>query len=363
MKNADVAGVDGSVDEAGSRKAQNAREMVRKVPTADHLARATTLWGINEAPRFVRDITNFIYVASMREETVFVRLTSDAWRSRKLVHSELHWMRHLERRGVRVAPPVDSLPGRLVESVGDEDTGVFHVTVFREASGARVAGAEALTPSLIASWGAQIAHLHEATRSYTVPPGFALRPDWKNESMLASVIAGVRGGLVTAEPELSQAIAWMESLPVSPQTFGHVHADFHLGNFFVQENEITIFDFDDCCRHWFLYDLAVAVASAAFLFHEAQETAPLIRSASEEAETSDLEVIARRFAVGYATVRPFQERDLHTLLLFVRYRVLLVRLWGQVAFGADRGQNSMDWCVRHGNWCKSLRRHLPPFVS
>ena len=57
---------------------------------------------------------------------------------------------------------------------------------------------------------------------------------------------------------------WLDSLPKDDDCYGLIHADIHQGNFFVDENDnITIFDFDDCHYHWFAYDLAVPLFGLA----------------------------------------------------------------------------------------------------
>jgi Ser/Thr protein kinase RdoA (MazF antagonist) len=38
-----------------------------------------------------------------------------------------------------------------------------------------------------------------------------------------------------------------------------IHGDFGETNYRFQGDRLTVFDFDDCCRHWFAYDLAVTI--------------------------------------------------------------------------------------------------------
>jgi len=51
-----------------------------------------------------------------------------------------------------------------------------------------------------------------------------------------------------------------ESLPKNESNFGLIHGDVHQGNFHIDEQgSLTLFDFDDCVYHWFLYDIAVVL--------------------------------------------------------------------------------------------------------
>ena len=48
--------------------------------------------------------------------------------------------------------------------------------------------------------------------------------------------------------------------PKIADSYGLIHNDFNDGNFTVDydNGDITVFDFDDCCYFWFMYDLACA---------------------------------------------------------------------------------------------------------
>ncbi len=52
----------------------------------------------------------------------------------------------------------------------------------------------------------------------------------------------------------------LRSLPGDRDSYGLIHGDFNDGNFTVDysNGNITVFDFDDCCYFWFMYELASA---------------------------------------------------------------------------------------------------------
>jgi amicoumacin kinase len=76
--------------------------------------------------------------------------------------------------------------------------------------------------------------------------------------------------LIEAEKFLpaAETIVWREFMklkkflgdyPQSNETFGLIHGDFGETNYRFQKDKLKIFDFDDCCYHWFLYDIAVTI--------------------------------------------------------------------------------------------------------
>ena len=57
-----------------------------------------------------------------------------------------------------------------------------------------------------------------------------------------------------------QLLAELHTLPQDADSYGLIHFDFNDGNFTVDydNGDITVFDFDDSCYFWFMFDLACA---------------------------------------------------------------------------------------------------------
>jgi len=52
------------------------------------------------------------------------------------------------------------------------------------------------------------------------------------------------------------------------ESYGLVHCDVNPTNFYVNDGQITLFDFDDCAYNWFINDIAVALPMYSDLFAE-----------------------------------------------------------------------------------------------
>ena len=50
----------------------------------------------------------------------------------------------------------------------------------------------------------------------------------------------------------------IKKLPQNKDTYGLIHSDIY-GNFFIHNDKITIFDFQDCEHHYFINDLAIMI--------------------------------------------------------------------------------------------------------
>jgi len=54
---------------------------------------------------------------------------------------------------------------------------------------------------------------------------------------------------------------------VDGDVYGLTHNDIHYGNIHLHDDNLTLFDFDDCGYHWFANDIAVAVHSVLPGYH------------------------------------------------------------------------------------------------
>ena len=63
---------------------------------------------------------------------------------------------------------------------------------------------------------------------------------------------------VTWLPAIERALEGIARLEKSDENYGMVHFDFSDGNYMIDysNGDIHVFDFENCCRCWYLYDLA-----------------------------------------------------------------------------------------------------------
>jgi len=59
--------------------------------------------------------------------------------------------------------------------------------------------------------------------------------------------------------EHHQLMDWLRGYPRNEQSFGLIHGDFGATNYRYKDGCLMVFDFDDCCYHWFAYDLAITI--------------------------------------------------------------------------------------------------------
>jgi len=102
-------------------------------------------------------------------------------------------------------------------------------------------------------------------------------------------------------------------LPQEIGRYGICHGDFHMNNFFVEENNIWVFDFDGCAYAHYLYDVASFV-QACFLRGY---------GAGRDLRQVMQEEMLHYFKIGYTLNHQCDEHFWDDLELFIAYRTAL----------------------------------------
>jgi Ser/Thr protein kinase RdoA (MazF antagonist) len=297
-------------------------------PSESQLENVRSLWGLSGEIRFVRRVANFVYESVLDGRPAIVRLTEPGHRRREELAAELEWMLFLSERGIRLARPIASRGGALVESLpGDPE---FHATAFEKASGGILTGSR-LDLRAVELWGAYLGRMHRASRDFRPA---APRADWDGDDIYRSAARSLDPRDEPAYGRMLELTAWLQGLPRTEDAYGLVHADLHRGNFFVDSGGITAFDFDDSCRHWFVYDLTPPLFS-------------ILNAAEEEGVSLDQRAARESFLAGYEAERPLDPAWRARLDLFMTYRAALVYHW--IKTGLADGlfdEKGKEWCRR-----------------
>lgn len=205
---------------------------------------------------------NFIYRFWRTDGMFILRIGHSERRSPDLIRGEVDWINYLAEGGVSVARAVPSENGSLVEAVSDGQGGEFLLTAFVYAPGRRV-GSGQFTERLVRNYGRLIGRMHALAKTYRVSSPAWDRYDWDApENDTAERQMPEKDSL--ALEKYRAVLEHLCSLPRDPQGYGMIHQDAHAGNFFVDENDnLTLFDFDDCCCGHFIYDIAMVLFYAS----------------------------------------------------------------------------------------------------
>jgi Ser/Thr protein kinase RdoA (MazF antagonist) len=232
------------------------------------------------------------------------------------IRSELAWIEALGHEGVvETATPVAGVDGERVQML-TSNTGAQsrHAVAF-----ARLPGAAPDPATDAQRWfdrlGELSARMHHHARGWPLPPGFR-RKRWDLDAMVGAnavwgpwqaAIGLTPAGSAIIESALASIRTRLARYGTGAQRFGLVHADLHLANLLVHEDQLRIIDFDDCGFSWFMYDFASAVS-----FIEHQRVVPDLLAA---------------WLTGYGRVSSPTAADIAEIPSLVVLRRILLSAW------------------------------------
>lgn len=203
---------------------------------------------------------NWVYETHLGNQTVVMRISHEPFHPPELVLGEVSWIQYLTDNGVSACRPILSPRGNLVEVLEVEGKN-YPIVFFEKASGSPPKDDD-WNEALFESIGQMIGKMHHLTRNYHAPAEVT-HPTWQDS------LQQIKKYMTFEDPEiaskLQEILEYPKHLPIDQDSYGLVHADVHAGNFFVDNGQLMLFDFQDCHYSWFAEDLAMALFYAIFM--------------------------------------------------------------------------------------------------
>lgn len=205
---------------------------------------------------------NDVYEYAYEGEKRILRITPSSRRTIKQIQSEMEFIRSLDANGVNVSLPVASCFGNEIEQM-DIEGELFLITSFLKAPGhfVNVANEREWDKTLFQNWGQVIGKMHAiAKQNYSHFEEYE-RPSWEPSRKSMNFLSSISKSLAA---NYEKMITEVQTFSKERDTYGLIHNDLHQGNFFVQNDTLTIFDFDDCSFCWFAQDIAASFYHAVW---------------------------------------------------------------------------------------------------
>ena len=181
-------------------------------------------------------------------------------RNRNDFLAETEYIRYLHQHGGSVSNVVNSCNGNMIEEIV-HDNHTYFACVFEKAKGKQLAenGYQYREGVPISEYyyncGKTLGKLHQLSKGYA--------PDHKRSGFFDKFNARYIDKLIpetlsTLKKRLYKLIEELDALSKDGETYGVIHFDFSDGNYNIDfdTGEITVYDFDNSCFGWYLYDLA-----------------------------------------------------------------------------------------------------------
>ena len=277
-------------------------------------------WG-GSSPTVLEFTTHAFYLFRRGSERCVLRVTRSDFQSFDSIVAEIEWVDYLNKNGAFVCRPVRSMHCRLVERVSLERW-QFSVVAFEEISGRRLMPDEVWERRRQVMWGSAIGIMHRKAKSYT--PLGPRRFTWHERGIIENAPRCMR--TLPHEKKLaleySAVTEYLNDLPKNRDNFGLVHSDLHPWNFYIKDEKLLVFDFDNCMYHWFMFDLAVPVYLVSYTEHFSNGT-PV---GKREFMDALIEGYAREMDQGGCDFSEFQKNLAMFVRLYRLYRWVIGRL-------------------------------------
>ena len=204
---------------------------------------------------------NLVYVCSMNGENRYVlRISALGDRTEEDYLAETEFVRYLAANSAPVADVIPSVRGKLVEILEQDGQKAF-ASLFAYAKGTLLSDRGyryregAPLEEYFFNTGKALGAIHRLSKEYRPVHRRGDFTDKYNPEYINRLIPDSRAELKRA---ILRRLEEYRKLPTDPEDYGLVHFDFSDGNYHVDPDtgEITVFDFDNCIRCWYMFDLA-----------------------------------------------------------------------------------------------------------
>jgi Ser/Thr protein kinase RdoA (MazF antagonist) len=208
---------------------------------------------------------NLVFDYTLGEQPMILRISYRPDRPLEQIQAEVDFINYLADHGVRVSRAVPSRQGNLVERLEREGQ-PFHIVAFIKGKGMRVPDNQyryrpgASIDEYCQNWGQMLGQMHRLAMQFRPVSDSRRRPDWLAVHGHDRVERYISEKLQVIREKFHHLLDVLQTLPTPAGAFGLIHSDFNDGNFTIDysNGDLTVFDFDDACYGWYIYELACA---------------------------------------------------------------------------------------------------------
>ena len=204
---------------------------------------------------------NVVYTCEKEGESAkILRIAFLPDRGREDFLGEVEFVRYLFERGGSVSNVISSRKGNLLEEI-IHNNHIFFVCLFEKAKGKMLVennyryreGAPII--EYYYNCGKVLGKLHQLSKEYTPVHRRYSFFDKYNVEYIDKLIPG---SLSLLKEKMVELLKTLEELDRNHESYGMIHFDYNDGNYSIDfdTGKITVYDFDNSCFGWYMYDLA-----------------------------------------------------------------------------------------------------------
>ena len=209
--------------------------------------------------------SNLVYICEKAEaKTMILRIVlADDKRRKEDLLAEMEYVRYLYDNGGNVSNVISSSASNLVEEIV-HDGYTFFISLFEKAKGKQLPenGYRYREGVPIAEYyynvGKTLGKLHQLSKSYNPTHSRYSFTDSAFRFNAEYIKKLIPDSLSLLKEKMLELLDKLEGLSKSRETFGMIHFDYNDGNYSIDfdTGHITVYDFDESCFYWYMFDLA-----------------------------------------------------------------------------------------------------------
>lgn len=254
--------------------------------------------------------SNKVYKIQKNGQNYYLRIST---REFDYILAEVDWINFL-KDSIKVPRLLKSNKNKSIETFQD-DGKTYVLCVFYELTGVfwNKNDKTKWNEKIFYYWGNTMGKMHRMTKSYQAPDGPIKRSLFENNLVSLEFYKDI--------PSVYEKMAHIQneilSLPREKDSYGLIHSDMHQQNFLINNNDISVLDFDDCQYGFFALDIGIA------LYHALWWGLP-----NDNFTKNDFALkIIKNFMLGYRAENYLSDFWLKKILLFMKYRQIDALSW------------------------------------
>lgn len=231
---------------------------IQQVFSEQVLQQALPLFDIS--PNYIKDLggfESFVYEFQRKDGSFILKITHTLRRTADYLMGELEWVNFLAENGVPTSRAIPSTHQRLIESIPAPNGHQFLVYAFEKAPGTLLTEAH-WNNDLFYALGKVTGRMHRLTLQYQPTKKEYRRVDWTADDIW-DLDKWLPKEDMVARKNINQLLDQLKQLPVTPSNYGLIHGDLHQSNFFIHQNQVHPFDFDDSQYDFLVNDAAITL--------------------------------------------------------------------------------------------------------
>ncbi|WP_424475479.1 phosphotransferase enzyme family protein [Oceanobacillus kimchii] len=250
------------------------------------------------------EVTNELYRCKADKGQFYARITN--YKSFDEQIDEIRYTKFLYENGISVPAVVPSLRHNLLETITLDKA--YLTVMYETAPGVHLQRKE-WNSFILRELGRQIGKLHRVSRQYEQAfPENHINHWYDNEEY--AFLKYIPEKEKKIREKAAQLLNEIKGLPRGVMNYGLLHGDLCLENVLVdKDSNITMIDFQDCEKHFYIFDLAVTIYSAMeYSFTGNENITDYGRS------------IAAAIIIGYQEQHHLSQEMIDKLPLFIRLK-------------------------------------------